>query len=181
MRRLHNAFMILALIGVACTDKAEAPLRDCQRLLAQSKPDEARQECERAVNVDKTSRSGKQAAAILADLPATVESASPCSCPPGDPLCACLKKRVIEPPAQPKPSAAEQTAVLDAAKQKVEAKFWSFDRDGECTGKGLPAFRKSYEGGTFEEDEMVALGAGCVHLFPGMRDPQLFTVFCCPR
>lgn len=66
---------------------------------------------------------------------------------------------------------------LRAARQVVTVKRHGFDKDSTCTGNGLPPYMKSYEGGTFEQDALVAEADGCsrqgvTHL------PD--TWFCCP-
>jgi hypothetical protein len=60
---------------------------------------------------------------------------------------------------------------------KVERKFFSADRDSDCTGRGLPPYRWEYSGGTFAEDAELAALDGC-------RSPYSYqgnTTFCCPR
>lgn len=64
-------------------------------------------------------------------------------------------------------------------RQKVSVKWWGFEKDGQCTGKGLPPYRKDYEGGTFDENEKVAKYDGCVSPFQS-RDDALRNTFCCP-
>jgi hypothetical protein len=88
------------------------------------------------------------------------------------------KKATAEREAEAKKAQAE---ALAAARRKVEVKYWSFERDGQCTGGGKPPMRKTYEGGTFAEDELVAFADGCVHLIDNTREGVLFTQFCCPR
>ncbi len=64
-------------------------------------------------------------------------------------------------------------------RRKVRVKWWGFEPDGTCQGKGLPAYRKDYEGGTFDENEKVAKYDGCVSPFQS-RDDALRNTFCCP-
>lgn len=67
---------------------------------------------------------------------------------------------------------------IKTLKEKVKRRFWDEEPDGACTGKGLPAYRWSYEGGTFTEDREVAEADGCKALFP---ESSSNTTFCCPR
>lgn len=64
-------------------------------------------------------------------------------------------------------------------RQKVTVKWWGTEKDGTCTGKGLPPYRKDYEGGTFDENEKVAKYDGCVSPFQS-KDDALRNTFCCP-
>jgi len=162
---------LASVVLFGCQDTAKADYGKCVALNAKGDTEAAWKACEEAVRMDATTESGKAATELLTKLKPAYEKAK-------------ADREAAETKAadeKRKADADAQAQAVALAKQKVEAKFWSFDRDGECTGHGWPPFRKTYEGGTFEEDELVALAAGCVHLFPGMRDPQLFTVFCCPR
>lgn len=165
--------MLIGAIAFAagCADKAKPDYARCIQTQASGQVEEAWKACNDAISADAASESGKAAAELLNKLKPAYEKAK-----------AERESREAKAAEEKRKADAEaQAHAVALAKQKVEAKFWSFDRDGECTGQGWPPYRKSYEGGTFEQDEMVALAAGCVHLFPGMRDPQLFTIFCCPR
>jgi hypothetical protein len=71
----------------ACVDRAEAPLKECERLKAEAKITEALKACEQAVAADPKGKSGVAAASLLGTLKGS--SGTPCSCPPGDPLCSC--------------------------------------------------------------------------------------------
>lgn len=65
---------------------------------------------------------------------------------------------------------------IKSLRLKVKRKYWDDEPDGECTGKGLPPYRYSYEGGTYAEDEEVAVADGCRKLH-GTVELQ---VYCCP-
>jgi hypothetical protein len=169
LKRLAALACALAMTG--CVDKAKPEHTTCIQLQLKGEVEGAWKACNDAIVADPTSESGRAAIQLLKELKPAYEKAK-------------ANREAAETKAadeKRKADADAQAQAVALAKQKVEAKFWSFDRDGECTGHGWPPYRKTYEGGTFEEDELVALAAGCVHLFPGMRDPQLFTVFCCPR
>lgn len=162
---------VLAFAAVGCADKARPDHATCIQLNAKGDVEGAWRACNNAISADPTSESGKAATKLLEEMKPSYEKAR------ADRNAA--EAKAAE--ARRKADAEAQAQAVELARQKVAAKFWSLDRDGECTGNGWPPFRKSYEGGTFEEDDLVALAAGCVHLFPGTREPQLFTIFCCPR
>lgn len=82
--------------------------------------------------------------------------------------------------ADKKAAADTQAAAFAAAKLKVKRKSWGSSPDGDCTGKGLPPYRISYEGGTYDEDEMVAVADGCSHLYE-RRNTMNDSTFCCPK
>jgi len=162
---------IIAFAIAGCADKAKPDHATCIQANAKGDVERAWRACNDAISADPTSESGKAAAKLLEEMKPSYENAKAQR--------VSLEAKAAETRRKADADARSQAVAL--AKQRVEAKFWSLDRDGECTGHGWPPFRKSYEGGTFEEDDLVALAAGCVHLFPGTREPQLFTIFCCPR
>lgn len=55
-------------------------------------------------------------------------------------------------------------------------------RDGTCTSKGLPPYKIDFEGGTYRQNELVALSRNCKHLFGGRhnRNTILWNSYCCP-
>lgn len=169
--RLVLLSLAIPFAAVGCDDKAKPDHASCIQLKAKGDVEGAWKACNDAIAADPTSESGQAATKLLDEMRPSYEKAK--AQREGAEAKAAEARRKADAEAQ-----AQRVAL---ATQKVEAKFWSLDRDGECTGKGWPPFRKSYEGGTFEEDDLVALAAGCVHLFPGTREPQLFTIFCCPR
>jgi hypothetical protein len=175
MTRAIPSFVLLGFVfgfaAVGCADRAKPDHATCIRLKANGDVEGAWKACNDAISADPTSESGKAATKLLEEMKPSYEKARAER--------SAAEANAAE--ARRKADAEAQAQAVALAKQKVEAKFWSLDRDGECTGNGWPPFRKSYEGGTFEEDDLVALAAGCVHLFPGTREAQLFTIFCCPR
>ena len=169
-----NWVRLMATLGIllgGCTDKAKPDYATCVQARASGDIEGAWRACNDAIRADPSSTSGKAAATLLAEVKPDYD-----------------RRKAEHDAAQAK--AAEEQRKVDAdararalvlAKQKVEAKFWDTDRDGECAGKGLPPYRKSYEGGTFQEDRLVAAADGCTSLFPDSNEPQLVTIFCCPR
>ena len=69
----------------------------------------------------------------------------------------------------------DQSDRMKTLREKVKTKHLSDEPDALCTGKGLPPYQRSYEGGTFAEDAEVATADRCVGLFPPPN-----TLFCCP-
>lgn len=184
---LLGLLAVAALVG--CADQAKPNYAKCIQARAAGAVEGAWKACNDAVSADATSESGRAAAGVLNEIRPSYEKAraereaveaktaeeqrkAKAARDAADAKAAEVRRKA---------EADAQALVLARARQNVEAKFWSLDRDGECAGHGWPPYRKSYEGGTFAEDEMVALAAGCVHLIPGSQEPELFTIFCCPR
>lgn len=74
----------------------------------------------------------------------------------------------------------DKKAEIDELRKTVRIKWWGDEKDAQCVGKGLPPFRKDYEGGTFDENEKVALHDGCKSPFQ-TRDDSIRNTFCCPH
>jgi hypothetical protein len=62
------ATLVSTLLAAGCTDQAEAPLRECERLKSEAKLDEAVKACERAIAVDAKSKAGVAAASRMTEL-----------------------------------------------------------------------------------------------------------------
>ncbi|HVZ34100.1 MAG TPA: hypothetical protein VG963_16855 [Polyangiaceae bacterium] len=169
--RTARVVVALAILGVGCSDKAKPAYADCIRLQANGDIEGAWRTCNEAVGTDPNSKAGESAAKLLIEMKPSYDKAK----------AAREASEAKQAEQQRLADEAARATKIAQAKLNVSGRFWGFDRDGECTAKSLPPYRKSYEGGTFEEDELVAIGDGCVHLFPGRSDAQLFTVFCCPR
>jgi hypothetical protein len=75
---------------------------------------------------------------------------------------------------------AEHLATL---RKKVKGRHFRLEPDSGCLSKGLPPYNRSFEGGTFAENEQVAKAEGCVHRWPGAhnQDTPLANLYCCPR
>ena len=73
---LKFTLSVLALVAAGCTNKADAPLKECQRLRSEGSLDEAVKACEQAVASDAKSSSGQQASTLLAALRAAVARAN---------------------------------------------------------------------------------------------------------
>lgn len=65
---------------------------------------------------------------------------------------------------------------VEQLRAKVKKKYWDSEPDSHCTGKGMPPYKWSYEGGTFAEDAEVARADGCTPAYGYAEN----TSFCCP-
>ncbi|WP_437607322.1 hypothetical protein WMF20_41950 [Sorangium sp. So ce834] len=167
MLRVHVlAAVVLAGSVVGCTDKAEPEYARCMDLEKRGELVLAARACEAAIRQDPHSKSGVAAAGRLKSMQPALDAQR------------AAERRAYD-DSHPSDDGA-RAAKAAALKSKVRVKSWGAEPDAECSGKGLPPFRKSYEGGTFEEDELVAEADGCTHLFQ-RRGNMNDSVFCCPR
>jgi hypothetical protein len=168
MLRVHilGALALVASGAAGCTDKAEPDYARCLAMEQKGELVPAARACEAAITTDRNSKSGVAAAAKLKSLQPALDAQR------------AADRKAYE-NSQPSDDGA-RVAKAASLKSKVRVKSWGAEPDAECSGKGLPPFRKSYEGGTFEEDELVALADGCAHLFQ-RRGNMNDSVFCCPR
>ncbi len=145
---------VLAVVGCEHEDKAKPDYDRCLKLeliRSEGLPTSA---CMAAWNADWTSPSAKAAMQKANDLEAKLKQAD-------------------------QAAVADRPRALAEAKKKVDRHFYNHEKDGECVDKGLPAYRWSYEGGTRQEVDFVAVDYGCRHLFDS-ESFDLFKVFCCP-
>jgi hypothetical protein len=72
---------------------------------------------------------------------------------------------------------ARRAAAVAQAKQVVRKRPWELPgrRDAKCTAEGLPPYIYDYEGGTAEQNEVLAAADGCARLFTSNA-----SIFCCP-
>lgn len=66
------AAMLLLLLTGGCTDPAEVPLRECQRLKGEAKLNDAIRACEQAVSASAKSKAGLAATSLVSELKATL-------------------------------------------------------------------------------------------------------------
>lgn len=161
---MNKAVLVAALLGVAgCKDKAEPYYGEC--VVAEAKGDvlSAETACKRAIVFDSTSKSGKAAAEKLKTIQPAIDKAN--------------KEKAEADAAAAKAAEAARLQRVATLKTKVQKRYWDEDTDGECTGKGLPPYRWSYEGGTYSEDREVAEADLCVKLHQTVE----LQVYCCPQ
>jgi hypothetical protein len=204
--RFYAVLMVVVLSG--CEDKAEPFYKGCLDYLTKEgfgggpNYQAATDACQKAVSADPTSPSGKAAAAKMREFHgATVKKCTDLAAA-GDiegakSACTMARMTVDEPdlkkqvedawgkinPLLEKGQADAQNglkAARDAAREKVEKRYYGHERDGECIDKGLPPYRCDLEGGSRAEIDLVAHDYRCEHLLPGRDDFMLFKVFCCP-
>ncbi|WP_437755835.1 hypothetical protein [Sorangium sp. So ce1389] len=167
MLRVHVLVALVLAGSVAgCTDKAEPEYARCIAMEQRGELVLAARACEAAIKADSSSTAGKAAAAKLKNMQPALDAQR------------AADRRAYE-DSHPSDDGA-RAAKAASLKSKVRVKSWGAEPDAECSGMGLPPFRKSYEGGTFEEDELVAEADGCAHLFR-RRGNANDSVFCCPR
>ena len=135
--------------------------------------------CYDAVGADPNSTSGKEAATMLGEMKPKYDAwkkdqEAKAAAAAGTQRKADEARRQAE--------AEARADAIRALRRRVSAKYWGFDPDGNCQAEGKPPFRKDYEGGTYDENETVALGDGCVHLFQAhMTHSPNDNTFCCPK
>lgn len=168
MLRVHVLMAVVLAAGSAagCTDKAEPEYARCLDFEQRGELVLAARACEAAIKADSSSTAGKAAAAKLKSLQPALDAQR------------AADRRAYE-DSQPSDDGARR-AKAASLRGKIRRKAWGSEPDAECSGKGLPPYRISYEGGTFEEDELVAEADGCTHLFQ-KRGNANDSVFCCPR
>ena len=159
----RTTIILLTLTIVACKDKAEPDYARCVQYEADDDPLAASNASKVAIVADPNSTSGKAAAQKLKDLTPAVEKAK-------------AEKAKADEAAQQAAAQAEAARVR-RLRARVSKKYWGTNPDGDCTGKGLPPYKWSYEGGTFTEDREVAFADGC------QSPSQLLDVmeYCCPQ
>jgi hypothetical protein len=161
MKRFAFAALLLGVAG--CKDKAEPAYKQCVAAEANGDVLTAEVACKNAVHADEKSTSGKAAAAKLTAMRPAIDKAN--------------KEKAEAEAAAAKAAEAARLQRLATLKAKVKKKYYDDEPDSECTGKGLPAYRWGYEGGTFAEDQEVAEADRCVKL---TYSPEL-QVYCCPQ
>ncbi len=172
MRTAVLGVIFVSFLNAGCADKAEPDYARCVKAEAAGDLDVAWKACGAAVDADANSTSGKAATAKLANIKPKYEAWQADQ----------EAKAAAASSARRKADAEARAEAARALRQKVSAKYWGFEPDDQCQSDGKPPFRKDYGGGTYRENETVALAEGCVHLFqphsmPGPND----NTFCCPR
>lgn len=160
-------FMLAGLLLLGCVDKAEPDYAKCLQLQIKGDVEAAFLACGAAVGAAPNSTSGQKAAKVLTDIKPAYEKAK-------------AEREASEAKAAEERLAAAAAARVQRAKDlrlRVQRKYYDDSPDSLCTGKGMPPYRWSYEGGTFAEDMEVATADGCQKPFNVQED----TSYCCPK
>lgn len=165
---------LLSTLLIGCKDKAKEPYAKCLQLDAASDVRGAWEACNAAVAADPTSTSGKAATAKLAEMKPKYDAWKQAD--DEKQAKAAEEKRKADEESAKAAREAEARRIA-SLKQKVTKKYYDKDPDSECTGKGLPAYRWDYAGGTFAEDQEVAEADGCRKLHQTVE----LQVYCCPK
>ncbi|MCC6555978.1 MAG: hypothetical protein IT372_23705 [Polyangiaceae bacterium] len=162
----------IAVVGGCEPSPSEVWLQKCEQAEARGEIEEAWDACSVAVTTDPTSKFADVAQAKLKKLQPEYDKAKKARAEKET-------QAAKEAEERRKAAEAEQATRIEALRRKITIESYGFERDSECTGKGLPPFRKNYSGGTYDEDELVALADGCAHLFQ-RRNNMNDSIFCCP-
>lgn len=172
---MRRATCLLLVVGTltflaACEDRAAPSLEVCMKAESSGDMAHALEMCRQAATLDPNSTAGKAAAAKIVDLERKTKEAQ----------AAAEAATKIE-----QAAAIEQAKADEEARRALKRKIrvaGDNEPDGECQAQGKPAFRNQYSGGTYAENEQVALGNGCVHLFAAHMDHSPNdNIFCCPK
>lgn len=175
----HRAGIMWITFGIAIVagckpSPSEVWLQKCEEAEARGEIEEAWDACSVAVTTDPASKFADVAQEKLKKLQPEYDKAKKAR---AEMEAQAIKNREQE----SKDRQAAQAARIEALRRKVSAKWWGDEPDGECQAKGLPPYRKTYEGGLYAENETVALADGCAHLFGRHVDPSPNdNIFCCP-
>jgi hypothetical protein len=165
MRFLLMALCALIALGiVGCsTDKAKPKYEECLKLERDGFPGRALPVCREAAQEDPESTYGKKATEKADEIAVKLVQAE-------------TKEQQDKANASQAQEQARQDAVRRVAQLRGKIKRMRMSSlDGRCAGEGMPPMGYSYEGGTYEEDGIIARADGCV--IRGSYDP---TYFCCP-
>lgn len=160
-----GVLMSLVCLG-GCADKAKPAFSDCVLMELRDEILEARDACSAAITADPTSEAGKAAAQKLEEMKPRIEEAE-------------------------REQAEAERLRLKAEREREEARVAELRRkvsyesrgiDSDCQSNGKPPRGRTYSGGTYRQNEEVALADGCVHQFPTYRHSKtlLFNDYCCP-
>jgi hypothetical protein len=173
--------VMMGLMGltVGCTDKAKDNYAKCVQADTAGDVEGAWKACTDAVGDDPNSTSGKAAAAKLTAMKPAYDKWK------ADQDAKAAAAAAAQAKADEERRQAEATAEkqrIAALRAKIHRAYDGFDPDGDCQSNGYPPFREDYTGGTYDENEEMALADGCTHLFQkhSMHSPNDNT-FCCPK
>lgn len=184
-RTIVTTLAIACFGGLGCVDDAETMYRVCEGSMARGEVKAAASACDEAVRRSPASKFGQMASAKRKDLQPVLDLAIAKEKADADAKAAkdaadqkardeAAAKLAAENAAATKAAQAERAKAL---RDKITKRYWSEETDGTCTGNGYPAYRWTYEGGTFAEDAELAKAEGCVAAYSIASN----TIFCCPQ
>jgi hypothetical protein len=179
-----DRFVFSSLLGgaltmmTACADKAQPDYARCVQAETAGDLHAAWTACNDAIGADPNSTAGKAAAGKMNEMKPRYDAWKDEQAKKAAAAAAADRAASIE---RGKGELEAQAHAAAALRRKVRVAGDS-EPDGECQAQGKPPFRNEYRGGTYEENEQVALADQCVHLFErhSDRSPNDNT-FCCPR
>lgn len=166
--------LVMSVVLAACEDLAQSDYARCVQAEAKGDPLGAEAFCQSAIVKDPTSHSGEAAAAKLKEMRPAIEAAEKVKA--AAEAKAAEEQRKAEEAAK-KAAAEARLARVRQLRGKVKGKFWELGPNGECRGRGMPPYRKVYEGATYAENTEVAYADGCQKLH---QSPEIMQ-FCCPE
>jgi hypothetical protein len=184
-------FGVVFIMLTACSDKAQPDYAKCVQADTTGDLAGAVKACSDAIGADPNSTSGKAAAAKLAEIKPKYDAWK--ADQDAKAAAAAEAKRAadaVQAKAQAEARAAQakaeaearQAAVADL-RRRVKGLF-AYDNkpDSRCLAEGKPPYARDYGGGTYDENEEVALADRCVHLFGKHMDHSPNdNSFCCPK
>lgn len=184
-RTIVATLAIACLGGLGCVDDAETMYRVCEGSLARGEVKAAASACDEAVKRSPASKFGKLATdkrkeiqpaldKVLGQEKAVADAKAAKDAADQKARDETVAKLAAENAAATKAAQDERARAL---RDKISKRYWSQEPDGTCTGNGDPAYRWTYEGGTFAEDAELAKAEGCVAAYSIASN----TIFCCPQ
>jgi len=167
------------LIMVGCEDKAQPDYAKCVQADTAADIEGAWTACNAAIADDPNSKSGKAAAAKLAEMKPKYDAWKADR----------DAKAAAAAAAQAKADEARRQAEAEADRQRVAALQAKITRrltgeDDTCVSAGMPPVGIQFTGGTYDENYEVATSKGCVRAhtyYPQQGHTPMDNYFCCPK
>lgn len=163
MRASGALGIVVAGVLVVGCDGAKADYEQCLAKQAAGDLAGAAWECKIAVSKDANSKSGKLAAAKLAEIQPLIDAQQ--------------KANQANAAATASAAAAASAARLDSLRAKVHRSFNDPNPDDDCQGEEKPPYLWVYSGGTYAEDAEVAHADGCRSWLGHSKSNN---TYCCP-
>lgn len=173
----NTIMLVLVALSIGCEDKAQEPYGKCVTQEAGGNVIAAAYECEKAVQADPNSTSGKAAAAKLAAMQPALATAKEA-------------KKVADAKEEEEARKKRMAAAAAEAEAKKQEMAELARRIGcvrvdseECVSSGKGRVYRECTGATYAENEKFALLRGCVHArYVSTSTPpdMTFNHYCCP-